>query len=212
LALAKDPCLSAVATLLNIDIKSVRKWRDRFLKEGRIDALIDRQRSGRPSTIDLVTRCEIIAMACGKPFDFGAITRNVWTLSSLHETFIDLHPNYKISRTSILKILNNEEIRPHRMRLWLHSPDPKFREKVTEICDLYLSPPANSIVLCIDEKTGIQALGRKFPTQMPSQGRDGRFEYEYKRNGTRKLIAALNPHTGQVYAEVRANRKAQDLV
>jgi len=98
------------------------------------------------------------------------------------------------------------------MDVWLHSPDPQFREKVANICDLYLNPPENAVVLCVDEKPGIQALGRKYPTKQAAVGRNGRFEFEYKRNGTRKLLAAFNPHTGQVYAEMRATRKAVDLV
>jgi len=83
---------------------------------------------------------------------------------------------------------------------------------VTEICDLYLRPRAGELVLCVDEKTGMQALGRKHPTKAAKPGKDGKFEFEYIRNGTRKLIAAFNPHTGEVYGEMRENRMAADLV
>jgi len=96
--------------------------------------------------------------------------------------------------------------------MWLHSPDPNFRSKVTEICQIYLDPPEGSIVLCVDEKTGMQALGRKHPGRNPQPGRDARMDYEYVRNGTRKLIASFEPSTGQVYGEVRESRTAEDLV
>jgi transposase len=98
------------------------------------------------------------------------------------------------------------------MQLWLHSPDPNFRPLVAEICRLYRTPPRGATVLCIDEKTGMQALGRKHPSKKPSRGRSGRFEFEYIRHGTRKLLCAFNPHTGHVYGEMRKNRKAKDLV
>jgi hypothetical protein len=83
---------------------------------------------------------------------------------------------------------------------------------VTEICELYLKPPPGSIVLCVDEKTGMQALKRKYPSRMPAPGRHGRWEFEYKRNGTLKLLAAFNPHSGKVYGECRPTRTGEDLV
>jgi hypothetical protein len=151
-------------------------------------------------------------MACGEPKDFGVPLRDVWTIDSLHERFVETHPEVAISRTSVLRILHDKQLRPHRVKMWLHSPDPLFRAKVTDICELYLDPPAGSVVLCVDEKTGMQALGRKHPVQGCAPGRDRRMDYEYVRNGTRKLIGAFNPHTGDVYAEVRESRTAEDLM
>ena len=151
-------------------------------------------------------------MACAKPSDFDIKFRDVWTIDSLHERYVELHPEAPMSRTSVLRILNQKEIRPHRVKMWLHSPDPLFRQKVTNICDLYLDPPAGSVVLCVDEKTGMQALGRKHPVRELAPGRDRRMDYEYTRNGTRKLLAAFDPHTGEVYGEIREGRTAEDLV
>jgi len=151
-------------------------------------------------------------MACGKPADFGLVHRQTWTLDALHACFVAHHRDVEISRTSVFRILSAASVRPHRVRLWLHSPDPQFREKVAEICELYLNPPEGGVVLCVDEKPGMQALGRKHPFKLPGPERDGRWEFEYKRNGTRVLLAAFNPHTGDVYAEVRARRTGRDLV
>ena len=152
-------------------------------------------------------------MACAKPKEFGVKCRERWTYEVLTKTFNDRHPDLdKPSRSTVLRILNDADIKPHRTKMWLHSPDPEFKEKVTEICDLYLNPPYGSVVLCIDEKTGMQALGRKHPNRAPAPGRTERMDYEYVRNGTRSLIASFEVHTGQVYGEVRSSRKGDDLV
>jgi transposase len=218
LALADEPesCVSVVAdALAGGDRKFVRKWRDRYLKEG-LEALKGQRRPGRPSRIGAVSRCQLIAMACGKPSDFRVPHRTRWTVDSLMEAYSKLQmetPSLdSMSRTSVLRILNKAEIRPHRVKMWLHSPDPLFREKVTEICALYLKPPLGTHVLCVDEKTGMQALGRKHPGRQLAPGQDARMDYEYVRNGTRKLLACWDIRTGEVYGEVRENRKAVDLV
>lgn len=212
LQLHTDPCVAEAARAISVNESTVRRWRDRFLRGGRLDGLRDKPRPGRPVEIKAVSRCLVVAMACGDPSDFGVRYRDVWTMDSLHARFRELHPNKQMSRTAVVRILNTKELRPHRVKMWLHSPDPKFREKVTDICKLYLNPPAGSVVLCVDEKTGMQALGRKHPGREPAPGRDRRRDYEYIRNGTRKLIAAFEPHTGYVYAESREGRTAEDLM
>jgi hypothetical protein len=97
------------------------------------------------------------------------------------------------------------------MQLWLHSPDPLFREKVRVICDLYRKPPPGAHVVCVDEKTSIQALSRKHPTRPPRPGRRARWEFEYVRHRTRTLIAAFDVATGTVLGQCRARRTAADL-
>jgi transposase len=214
LVLEQDPCVARVARRLATRRHTVRLWRDRYLTLG-VDGLKTCPRPGRPPEIDAVTRCVLLSIACGKPGDAGVLFRETWTTDTLHEAlnaFQRGHGGRLVSRTSVLRILNEADIRPHHMSLWLHSPDPEFRRKVTEICDLYLSPPPGSVVLCVDEKTGMQALGRKHPSRPPEPGRDGRFEYEYVRNGTRALLAAFAPHTGHVIGQVCERRGAADLV
>jgi transposase len=212
LELSGDPCITTVADRLDLDRKTVRHWRDRYLNGGR-DALGTRHRRGRPVEIDAVSRCQVIGMACGKPNDFGVLHRATWTLDSLLETYRTFHPDLSpMSRTSLLRILDQAEIRPHRMQVWLHSPDPLFREKVTKVCALYLHAPAGSIVLCVDEKTSIQALERKHPTKPAKPGRDGRRDFEYIRHGTQALIASFCPQTGEVFGKVYEERGARQLV
>jgi hypothetical protein len=99
------------------------------------------------------------------------------------------------------------------VRGWLHSTDPHFREKVTDICDLYLHPPPGSTVPCIDEMTGVQALEHRYPDHWgPGRPRDcPRREWEYIRHGTQAVIAAFDVRTGQVVAICGARRTAKHL-
>ncbi len=212
LVLERDPCVSAAARRLEVDVKTVRRWRGRFVEKRHKEALRDKPRSGRPPQIGLLSRCELLSMACGRPSDFGERTRDVWTIDALLVRFRRRRSRPSMSRTSVIRILSEAEIRPHRVRMWLHSPDPEFRPKVKRICRLYLRPPRDGVVLCIDEKSGMQALGRKHDLRLASRGRSGRHDCEYVRHGTRTLFAAFNPHTGDVYSEVRKRRKTVDIL
>jgi hypothetical protein len=104
----------------------------------------------------------------------------------------------RISRSHLQRILQAAEVRPHRVRQWLHSPDPQFREKVNQICALYRQAPKGSVVLSIDEKTGIQAIERKHADRAPRPAQARRQEFEYIRHGTQALTAALDVHSGRV--------------
>lgn len=161
--------------------------------------------------VSVTTRCEVVKLACQRPEDSKAPFRQVWTLGSLQEALRE-QTGWRLSRSEIQRILHAELLRPHRMRLWLHSPDPEFQSKVERICQLYLQPPEGATVLCVDEKSGIQALERRYPTQSPRRGEPGRFEFEYRRHGTRTLLAAFETRTGQVFGRCGASRKASDLL
>jgi len=211
LMLAEDHCVSGVARRLGIQRYTVRFWRDRFLRHG-LKGLYDRHRAGQKRRISEVIRCELVSMACNRPADYGFEHRRTWTFDMLQQAIVKAHPDENVSRSSVIRILKSADLKPHRMQGWLHSQDPEFRRKVTDICSLYLSPPAGATVLCVDEKTGMQALKRKHPTKWAGLGRPGRWEYEYKRLGTRTLFAAFNTQTGGVFAEVSAKRKANDLL
>ena len=178
--------------------------------------LSDGARSGRPPTVTVETRCEVIKLACERPAHkrpgkkTHAPFRDVWTLLSLSNA-VEQETGIRLSVSEVGRILRSEGLRPHKMQLWLHSPDPQFREKVRVICDLYRKPPAGSHIVCVDEKTSIQALSRKHPTKPPRKGQGGRFEFEYVRHKTRALIAAFDVQTGRVFGQCRAQRKAVDL-
>lgn len=200
-----------IAQSVGCSERTVGKWRGRFAQAPSLDTLEDRPRSGRPAVVPVATRCEVVKLACQRPEGSKARFRDVWTLGSLQEALRE-ETGWALSCSEIRRILQAEHLRPHRMRLWLHSPDPEFQAKVERICRLYLEPPEGATVLCIDEKSGIQALERRYPTQSPRRGQPGRFEFEYRRHGTRSLLAAFETRTGQVVGCCGASRKASDLL
>jgi transposase len=160
----------------------------------------------------MFVRLELIKLACDRPADCKVPFREIWTIGALRDA-LKRTTRWTLSRTEIRRILAVEEIRPHHVRLWLHSPDPMFRKKVRAICDVYLTRPApGDVVLCVDEKTGMQALEHKYPFKQAGRRAAGRREFEYIRHGTRTLFAAFNPHTGEVIGECTERRGADDLL
>lgn len=200
---------ASIAARLGCTEDTVRTWRDRFAADPRVETLVDRPRSGRPAHVLTETRVELIKLACSPPPPRHG--RSLWSHSSLR-TALASATGVLLSESEIGRILRNEQLRPHRLRLWLHSPDPEFREKAARVCRLYTSPPPGSTVLCVDEKTQIQALRRRFPGRASTPGQVGRFEFEYRRGGVLALIGAFNVATGQVFAQCREHRAAVDLV
>jgi len=194
----------------------VERWRGRFIKAG-IDGLGDAARSGRPGHFTAEQRLEIVAVACEPlPGEDGVVPEKGRTTRSIDELVIAVKERgivESIGWGTVQRLLSSGEVRPHRDQQWLHCIDPDFREKVTAICRLYLQQPGpDEVVLCIDEKPGMQALERKYPSRSPARGRVRRQEFEYKRHGTQTLIAAFNVHTGEVMAHCGDTRKAEDLV
>ncbi len=96
--------------------------------------------------------------------------------------------------------------------MWLHSKDPEFRAKTNAICQLYREKPLDGVVISVDEKTGIQAIERKYLPRAATSGRLHRHEYEYIRHGTQSLLAAFNVHTGKVVTSCRDRRTQVDLL
>jgi transposase len=200
---------AAIARRVDCTEDTVRTWRERFAADPRVESLLDLPRSGRPSHVGLATRVELIKLACSPPP--ARRGRAHWSHSALQAELYRT-TRVRLSESEIGRILRNEELRPHRMKLWLHSPDPEFREKAARVCRLYVSPPAGATVLCVDEKTQIQALRRRFPGRRPGPGTCGRYEFEYRRGGVLALLGAFNVATGDVFAQCREHRGAADLL
>jgi hypothetical protein len=121
-----------------------------------------------------------------------------------------------MSRSTAQRVLAGADLRPHRSRYWLHSDDPDFEARALAVCRLYLDAPRlylrGELVVCVDEKTGMQALERLHPTRPARPGRPGLREFEYVRHGTRCLLASLVVPTGQVLGSVTERRATWDFV
>ena len=203
--------VDVVATRVGVTPRTVRKWRRRFVEEG-FDGLHDRPRSGAPCRFSVEQRCEVIALACDNPSHYGFAWQSCWTYDTLVDAVKRTMEGWSMSRTSVWRTLNRNALKPHRLRLWMHSRDPQFRERVNAVVSWYLDPPNDAVILCVDEKTGMQARERKHETRRPVPGRPGRYECEYIRHGTQSLLAAFNIRTGDVTATCGPTRTAEDLM
>lgn len=203
---------AAVADRLQVNVKTVNKWCGRYLAEGSA-GLHDRERSGAPSRFTVGQRCEVIAIACDEPVNYGYPEGSQWTLDLLTDTARARVDGAAMSRSSIHRTLSEVDLRPHKIRMWLHSRDQLFKEKVNDVVGLYLQPPEDAVVLSLDEKTSIQALERPHYRGKPARpGQPGRQEFEYVRHGTTSLIAAFNVQSGQVMHHLGPTRTAEDLL
>ncbi len=182
-----------IAVELGCAERTVRTWRRRFARGG-MPALADRPRSGRPEVYGPAVRLAIVATATSVPPE----DRPEWT----HALIAAELAGTGISASQAGRILADLELRPHKVRGWLRrADDDRFWAQAAAVCDACLRPPPGTVVICIDEKTGIQAKYRKYPGRLPAPGRPARREFEYVRNGTVSIIAALHAATGQVVTE-----------
>lgn len=189
--------------------RTVERWRSRFRRHG-LAGLQDAPRPGPKPKFDPITRLELIALAC-EPVSATA-RQTTRTIDQLVQEAAARGVVDRISYSSYQRLLADIDLRPHLVRGWVHSPDPQFREKVSAITALYLQPPPGAVVLSIDEKTGMQALERRFPDRPAAPGRRRRREFEYTRHGTQSLLCAFEVHRGRVAGECGATRTAADLV
>jgi transposase len=181
---------------LGCDLKTVRKWRDRFAAS-RLEGLWDCPRSGRPSQFTTSQRHDVFAAVVGPPPSPYAR----WTVDLLANDLTERGIVPSIGRETVSLWLRTADVKPHRVKYWLTSKDPEFKPKKDRIIGLYLKPPKDGIVISIDEKTSIQALERTRPGAPPLPHRNRRIDFEYKRHGVVNLIAAFAVHTGDVVGE-----------
>ena len=179
--------LREVSRRSGLSPQNCSKWRKRFSRQG-LAGLQDRPRSGRPPVLSAHQRLEVVALATSKPTDGS--TR--WSTRKLaRET--------GIGPTSVHRILKEGQLKPHKTEYWCgRSPDPEFEAKQAAILGLYLDPPNHALVLCVDEKSQIQALDRTQPELPMRAGNARRLTATYRRHGTTCLLAALSVHTGEV--------------
>lgn len=175
-----------IMKILDVSKPVVVKWRKRFAQD-RLEGLNDAPRSGKPRVYGPEVRIKVAAEACKPPEG-----QTHWSTRNLAKHI------GKINYTTVHRILKAEKIKPHLHKMWKDSNDPDFESKMMEVVGLYLNPPENAIVLSVDEKTAIQALGRPKPNKPVKPGQVEKVSHEYIRHGTQSLIAALAVHEGTV--------------
>src|SRR5580692_9318046 len=188
-----------IAAALRIPAVTVGKWRRSFALYG-IEGLRDAPRSGRPQKHDSDTRLRVQTRVCQQPDDPSR-----WTVRTLATEL-------GLPASTVHAMLVAARLQPHRIRTFTFSPDPDFEAKLLDIVGLYLNPPDNALVLCVDEKPSIQALDRTQPL-LPLRAKKPRgWTNEYVRHGTQTLLAALEIATGKVVAHVRDRRTTVDFL
>jgi len=185
LAITGGDGVSATARRLRVSRPTVIKWRDRFAQDG-IAGLRDLPRSGRPKTID---DAQIIAATLEAPPAKLAVTHWSSRLLGAH---------LGIGDATVARAWRAYHVKPWRRETFKFSTDPELEAKVRDVVGLYLDPPRNAIVLCVDEKSQIQALNRTQPILPVRPGLPEKATHDYKRNGTTTLFAALEVATGTV--------------
>jgi DDE superfamily endonuclease len=158
-------------------------------------------------------RLDVMAMATRKPATYHCPATR-WSLDDLVAALWQRH-TWTMSRSSIWRLLEEADLKPHRSVYWLNSHDPAFEAKAHAICALYLNAlrffEQGRVVICSDEKTGMQILERKYPTQPMAPGKPEKREQEYIRHGTRALIASFVVPTGQVVWNLGQTRTSADF-
>jgi transposase len=199
LACAEGRQNKEVATRLHVDEGTVSKWRRRFV-ERRIDGLHDEPRSGTPRSID-DARIEAVIV---KTLESLPADATHWSSRSMAE-------ESGVSVSSVQRIWRAFGLQPHRIETFKLSTDPQFVAKVRDVVGLYVSPPEHAVVLCVDEKSQIQALDRSQPMLPMRPGQPTRRSHDYKRHGTTSLFAALDIATGRVIGKCYGRHRAVEF-
>jgi transposase len=190
-----------IAWQLGVNEHVVGRVRREYGEKG-LSVLRDRPRSGRPrSSRDEKTMRKVVETVCQAP----AKGLSRWSVRTLAQ-------HLKIPFATVGRILREHQLQPHRLRTFAFSPDPQFAEKLLDVVALYMNPPENAVVLCVDEKTGIQALDRTQPMLALRATKPRSWTNEYVRHGTRTVLASVEVATGKVVAHVRKRRTSKDFL
>jgi transposase len=199
LACAEGGQNKTVAAQLHLDRQTVGKWRRRFV-EHRLEGLRDEPRSGTPRTLE-DARIEAV------------IVRTLESLppDATHWSSRSMAKASGVSISSVQRIWRAFGLQPHRLESFKLSTDPDFVAKVRDVVGLYASPPEHALVLCVDEKSQIQALDRTQPLLPMRPGQAARRSHDYKRHGTTSLFAALDIATGKVIGQCFPRHRAAEF-
>src|SRR3954471_8974664 len=188
-----------IARELGVHRPMVTKWRNRFAEQ-RLDGLVDEPRPGRPRTITDEQVEEVIVR-----------TLETTPKDATHWSTRSMAAELGLSREAVGRIWRAFGLAPHRHETWKLSKDPQFIEKVRDVVGLYLDPPERAVVLCVDEKSQIQALDRSAPILPMLPGVPERATHDYRRAGTSSLYAALDLTTGKVIGRLHSRHRAVEF-
>jgi transposase len=187
------------ARRLGMHAATVSKWRGRFAAR-RLEGLADEPRPGVPRTIT----DEAVEQVITKTLETTPRDATHWSTRSMARAT-------GMSQTAVSRIWRAFGLKPHLVQTWKLSTDPQFIEKVRDIVGLYLNPPEAAVVLCVDEKSGVQALDRTAPILPLMPATPQRRSHDYTRHGTTNLYAALNLASGMVIAQLTARHRAAEF-
>ena len=190
-----------IAKSMSINFKTVALWRQRFSKEGP-DCLWEVAAGRGRKAKYTAEKVEEVISATLQTKPHGATHWSCRTMAEKHD----------ISKATVNRIWQSHGLQPHRVKGFKLSRDSRFLEKLTDVVGLYLNPPEKALVLCVDEKSQIQALDRTQPGLPLKKGRCGTMTHDYKRNGTTTLFAALELAQGKVIGQCYARHRHQEFI
>ena len=200
LACAEGADNTAVAARLGVCTATVGKWRRRFA-ERRLDGLGDEPRPGVPRKVT----DEVVEQVVTRTLESKPRNATHWSTRGMAEAS-------GLSQSTVSRIWRAFGLKPHKAQTFKLSNDPYFIEKVRDVVGLYMSPPERAIVLCVDEKSQVQALDRTQPLLPMTPGQAERRTHDYVRNGTTSLFAALNVATGEVIGKCHRRHRHQEFL
>ena len=201
LAAADGKANTAIGRELGVSPTTVAAWRDRFVEDGLAGLGVVRAGRGRKPTISDEQIAEIVRATC-EDTPPGATH---WSCRSMAKA-------QGVSPATVQRIWSTLGLKPHQVDTFKVSNDPKFEDKLIDVVGLYLDPPDKAIVLCMDEKSQIQALDRTQPSLPMKKGRGGTMTHDYKRNGTTTLFAALDVATGKVIGRCLPRHRHEEFL
>lgn len=200
LLLAKGESFAEISRKLGCSSAFISRWKQRFLKD-RLAGLYARHRGSKTRSLTPRLEARILSWTRKPPPD-----------GSTHWSTRRLAEHLGINHMLVHRAWKRAGYQPHKLERYMASKDPEFEAKALDVIGLYLNPPQNAVVFCVDEKTAIQALDRTLPVLPLSPGRAERHGFEYKRNGTLSLLAALDVGNGKVQGKTVASHTSAEFV